>query len=329
MAPVRAHQDGRIGLVLGGGGAIGTAFHAGALAALEHDIGWDARSADVVVGTSAGSLIGALLRMGAPPSDLAALTVGARSLRTPEPVARALAARPSFAPFGLRHVLRPIRLPAPTAVASMVALPVRRGVPGLASLMTLLSDGVEELEPHVQFLDRVTERGWPTGTLLVCATRQRDCRRAVFGGERTPKLSAAVAASCAVPGYFRPVRIDDTAYVDGGAISPTNADVLRRHELDLAVVVSPMTGAGASRWSLSGAVRNFCRRSLDHEVAILERRGIETLVIEPGEESLQWLGTDFMSDEVLPEIVRSAFLDTGAQLAEHHSGGRVAGSAAS
>src|SRR6478672_1884140 len=70
----------RVGLVLGGGGAVGAAYHAGALAALEHDLGWDARNADVILGTSAGSLVGALLRLGVPATDLAALTVGAPAL---------------------------------------------------------------------------------------------------------------------------------------------------------------------------------------------------------------------------------------------------------
>jgi len=67
----------RVGLVLGGGGAVGAAYHAGALAAIEQDLGWDARNAAVIVGTSAGSLVGALLRLGVPATDLAALTVGA------------------------------------------------------------------------------------------------------------------------------------------------------------------------------------------------------------------------------------------------------------
>ena len=62
----------RIGLVLGGGGIAGMAFHAGVLLALHHDLGWDARDADVIVGTSAGSIVGALLRAGVTPEDLAA-----------------------------------------------------------------------------------------------------------------------------------------------------------------------------------------------------------------------------------------------------------------
>ena len=68
----------RIGLVLGAGGEVGYAFHAGVLAALADVSGWDARSAEVIVGTSAGSIAGAVLRAGCSPADLAARVTGDR-----------------------------------------------------------------------------------------------------------------------------------------------------------------------------------------------------------------------------------------------------------
>ena len=67
----------RVGLVLGAGGIVGQAYHAGVLAALEHDYGWDPRSAEVIIGTSAGSITGSLLRSGIHASELAAWTVRA------------------------------------------------------------------------------------------------------------------------------------------------------------------------------------------------------------------------------------------------------------
>ena len=66
-----------IGLVLGAGGVAGGAWHAGVLAAIAEETGWDARSAAVVVGTSAGSITGAALRSGVAPRDLHAMAVGA------------------------------------------------------------------------------------------------------------------------------------------------------------------------------------------------------------------------------------------------------------
>ena len=67
----------RVAVVLGGGGLVGQAYHAGVLAALEHDLHWDPRDADTVVGTSAGALTGVLLRAGVPASELAAWLVEA------------------------------------------------------------------------------------------------------------------------------------------------------------------------------------------------------------------------------------------------------------
>src|SRR6516165_6415165 len=68
--PVERPPMGRIGLVLGAGGVVGHAFHAGALAALADETGWDPRRAEIVVGTSAGSVAGALLRAGFSARDL-------------------------------------------------------------------------------------------------------------------------------------------------------------------------------------------------------------------------------------------------------------------
>src|SRR3954447_25611621 len=67
----------RVGLVLGAGGVAGLSFHAGVLSALEVDLGWDAREAAVIVGTSAGALAGGLLRAGVSATDLAAGIAGA------------------------------------------------------------------------------------------------------------------------------------------------------------------------------------------------------------------------------------------------------------
>ena len=64
-------------MVLGGGGVVGQAYHSAVLAVLQHDHGFDARTADMIVGTSAGSITGTLLRLGVSPRDLAAWTVKA------------------------------------------------------------------------------------------------------------------------------------------------------------------------------------------------------------------------------------------------------------
>ena len=307
----------RVGLVLGGGGAVGAAYHAGALAALEHDLGWDARRADVVVGTSAGSLVGALLRLGVPATDLAALTVGADTQSASDELATWVLDRPSFAPISVGHILHAPRLPRPAMLLGLAKLAARQRVLPVGALSMLLPDGREMLAPHLEFLDSLPRSPLTDQSLLVCAVRRRDWRRTVFDSrDPTVALSAALAASCAVPGYFAGVTINGETYVDGGAISATNADVLRRHDLDLAIVVSPMTGS--ARWpSMSHLVRRLCRRTLDAELRSLRHHGIPTVVIEPGADVTRHMSTDFMSENVSTDIVRSAFLDTGAQIADN------------
>ena len=67
---------------------------------------------------------------------------------------------------------------------------------------------------------------------------------------RTPTLADAVAASCAIPGFYRPVDIGGRRYVDGGVRSASNLDLLAGHELDLVICLNPTsTRAGGARAS--------------------------------------------------------------------------------
>ncbi len=58
-------------LVLGGGGITGIAWELGLLAGLRRD-GVDLGDADLIVGTSAGAFVGALVATGADPTSVAA-----------------------------------------------------------------------------------------------------------------------------------------------------------------------------------------------------------------------------------------------------------------
>src|SRR2546423_13010600 len=66
----------RVGLVLGAGGVMGGAWLTGALEALATETGWDPARAERIVGTSAGSLMGALLASGIPPWFMVAHSAG-------------------------------------------------------------------------------------------------------------------------------------------------------------------------------------------------------------------------------------------------------------
>jgi NTE family protein len=307
-------QDGsvRVGLVLGAGGVTGLAYHAAALAAVERELGWDPRSAEVIVGTSAGAVVAAMLRRGVAASDMAAIAVGDEPASSPPGVARALRDRPDFPPVSMWSlVARPPRLPPLGLLQAWARRPWRLNP--VTAVAGIIPDGTLDLVEHTSALDELLGDRWPDDDLWICAVRQSDLRRVVLGRDADAPLPAAVAASCAIPGYFRPVRIGDDAYVDGGVRSPTNADVLCRTTVDLAVVVSPLSGR-EPRMNLAALIRRHARSRLEGERRRLVAAGIPTVVIEPGPAVVRALGTDFMSDARTSDIVAAALEDTAAQL---------------
>ena len=142
-------------------------------------------------------------------------------------------------------------------------------------------------------------------------------RRVVFGRAGTPAapLHLAVAASCAVPGYFAPVRIGTHTYVDGGAHSPTNAATLRDSGLDLVVVVSPMSGPSGLPADLYGTSRWNATRLARREVRALRSRGTSVVVFRPGEREQSVMGNDFMAGDRVHEVVQASFFEGGAYAA--------------
>ncbi|MGY1634613.1 patatin-like phospholipase family protein [Geodermatophilus sp. SYSU D01186] len=307
----------RVGLVLGAGGVVGQAYHSGVLAVLQHDFGFDARTADVVVGTSAGSITGTLLRLGVSAEDLAAWTVKA-PLSGDEDVLRQMAGTsvPELAPFNPLHLLRrPLRVPGRHMVARALTRPWH--FRPLAAGMSLVAPGRHDVVEQLAALRELEQPGWPQRPLWICAVRRRDGRRVVFGRPGAPEapVHLAVAASCAVPGYFAPVSIDGHAYVDGGVHSPTNAAILRGLGLDLVVVISPMSGPAGLRPDVYAASRRHSARLLRREVGALEATGVQTLVFTPGAAEQEVMGNDMMSRSRLNEVVQQSFLAAGSRAA--------------
>ena len=305
-------------MVLGGGGVVGQAYHSAVLAVLQHDHGFDARTADMIVGTSAGSITGTLLRLGVSPEDLAAWTVKA-PLSGDDDVLRRMSetAVTPLAPFNPLHLLRrPPRLPGPHLAYRALTRPLQ--FRPFAAGMTLLAPGRHDVEEQLAALRELEGVGWPEPDLWVCAVRRRDGRRVVFGRPGSPEvpIHQAVAASCAVPGYFAPVRIGGRSYIDGGVHSPTNAAVLRGAGLGVVVIISPMSGPAGWRPDIHAAGRRHSARLLAREVRALEAEGVRTVVFAPGPDEQEVMGNDMLSRERLPEIIQQAFLAAGAHAAE-------------
>lgn len=299
----------RVALVLGAGGTVGQAYQAGVLAALENDLGWDPRDADVIVGTSAGSITGALLRLGVPAAELAAWAVQAPLRLDRGPVREWLSQdRPEFPAFSPRHWLRPWRPPSPALLARILRRPwsVRPAVVAL----TCAPRGRVDLLVHAEALEDLSV-DWPHD-LRVCAVRRRDGERVVFGAPGSPKaaLAAAVAASCAIPGYFAPVRVGGQEYVDGGVHSPSNADVLCEEDVDLVVAISPLSTSTRAT-ALDAPLRAGAHRRLLRELRRLERRGVTVVRFEPGPRTLSAMGLNMMADDRADTVVQAAFIESG------------------
>jgi NTE family protein len=315
----------RVGLVLGAGGVVGQAYHAGVLAALEHDLGWDPRSAEVIVGTSAGSVTGTLLRLGMKAEDLAAAAVEAplsiHGERLLEPIVQR--ELPELPTMSWGDLLRPWRMPSPALLARMARRPWALR-PGLAA-STLLPSGRIDLGIHTTKLEELAGEHLPE-RLLICAARRDTGARVVFGrpGDPNPTVAQAVAASCAIPGYFKPVVIDGRQYFDGGVHSPTNADILRRFGLDLVLVVSPMSAAGGRARTMDAAFRWSAHRRLQREANRLRAAGTRVVTFEPRGRSLQAMGLQAMATDRADRVVQAALLETGRRSGHDRSASALA-----
>jgi NTE family protein len=282
------------------------------LHALQHDIGWDPNSADVILGTSAGSIVGGLLRAGLTTDDLAAwgASVDARLAGG--------AARATLDQIGAsRHRIAP-SIPWPHGIAATLRRSMLR--PSRARVSTaaisMLPDGWIDAGTDIERVEQLLPE-WPEGSLWVTAVQQSDGRRVVFGRDDidvTP--GRAIAASCAIPGVFTPVTIAGKRYIDGGSYSPTNADLLVHAGVDAALVLSPMSGGPNSlTWRPDRPLRALCSRRLAAECRQLADLGIQIHVVEPDRATLRAMGLNALDRSRASGVVRDSFLAAGAQVA--------------
>jgi NTE family protein len=179
--------------------------------------------------------------------------------------------------------------------------------------VTLLPRGLIEIADRAAHLDSLVGTAWPEG-LWICATRRADGGRVVFGRPGSPPatLASAVLASCAIPAYFAPISIGGVEYFDGGVHSPTNSDALRKFELDVIVVVSPMSADIGRVHGPDAMVRWGAHRRLQREIGKLEAAGSRVIRIEPGPRSRSAMGLWAMAENRSDAVVRAAFSEASA-----------------
>jgi NTE family protein len=312
----------RVGLVLGAGGVMGGAWITGGLKALADETGWDPASADYVVGTSAGSMMSGLLASGIPPWFMVAHSQGESfdGLTGADGRSQESADRAAGATFKLHKGLPPIGPGSPGLIARTIARPHRHRSGAL--LAGWLPRGVISTEPLKDTIRRVVPDGWSEHpNLWIIACDYATGRRVPFGREDAPRadLADAVAASCAIPGFYHPVSIGGRRYVDGGLWSTSNLDVLRNEELDLVICLNPTSSLHPPfAWNpaerVAGAMRTLSGRRLGSEAKTLRGTGTEVVLIQPTTEDLAAMGPNLMATGNRNPVIETAIRTVGEQL---------------
>ncbi len=154
------------------------------------------------------------------------------------------------------------------------------------------------------------ENRWPDKPLWVVATQLSDGKRVVYGRDAHGPIGKCAAASCAIPGYFRPVVINGIKHVDGGMYSACNLDLLAGQELDAVIVSSPMSSHPAFAKTLDLPFRQFLRAQLEREAKKLRSGGTKVIVFAPSREDLPIMGVNPMApgreDAVARQVEQSA-----------------------
>lgn len=323
-------QPSRTALVLGAGGVLGGAWMAGALHGLAEHTRWYPRHADYLVGTSAGSVLAALGGAGVPPWLLipgssnvyyGRIETDGRLQVENDLWGRIVHRRR----LGLPRLL-PGSLPMAWASFRNGRSSFFKGLCGLAPSGFISTDPIKET------VRWVAPQGWVEHAntwIVACDYQTGD--RVVFGRPGAPEvdIAQAVAASCAIPGYYCPEVICGRSYIDGGVHSMTNLDLLLGLGLDLAIVLSPFsTREHFSGWDplnrFTDATRQVFARQLDAEIRLLEAEGTRVLLLEPGPEDLVAIGHNVMDERRRGRVLETATRTTLERLRRRECASMVA-----
>ena len=299
-------------LVLGGGGILGEAWMTAVLAGIEEAGGFDARAAGRFIGTSAGSIVAAALAAG----------VSAHTRLGERGELPAIASDDSDSEPLLSRVLGPVlgiggAIAAPVAALALTSTE-RPGAFARRAALSRAPRGRRSLADLGRSIDR-SGAGWD-GRLMVAAVEIESGRRVVFGGAGAPdvSVSAAVQASCAIPGVFRPVEVDGRTYVDGGAWSPTNMDAVPIRRGESVLCLNP-TGSLPLTGSLTGALGPLSRSITRTEALSLRHRGARVTTVNPDRATAAAMGINLMSPDGRADVT-AAGIEQGRRLVASWAG---------
>ncbi|WP_369235010.1 patatin-like phospholipase family protein [Streptomyces sp. R21] len=266
-------------LVLGGGGLTAYAWQVGVLAGLA-EAGVDLSGADVLAGTSAGSLLAVELATGRAPADLYGDQVSRKRAMLEVDFTLAMTVKYLWAALGSRD---------PQAV-------VKR----LGRLALNMRD-VPETVVFDAMRSQLPVQEWPERPVRLFAVDALTGEAAGFGADSGVDLVRAMAASCALPPLYPPITIGAGRWIDGGARSTTNADLV--DDCRRVVVLAPIPkGPGASP-------------NASHHVASLSAAGARAALLTPDRAARRAFGRNPLDASRIPGAARAG-LRQGAEHAE-------------
>ena len=296
----------RRALVLGCGGVAGGAWSIAALHHLEQQLNWDARDADILIGTSAGAVLATLLGSGVSVAQLLACQQGtSQQCRWDHDhdTGGALPPLPGASLTGARLVLKGLRGEVSPLTAFCGLLP--RGQFNMAPFRRLINDataGADWVAPPATWIMAVDTT---TG------------KRVPFGKGGTPQASIAdaVCASYGVPFWCPPVSLGNRSYIDGGVASPTSADLLVDSAVDEVIILAPMASRQPDKprsplAAIERRVRRYMTGIVDQEVSKLEKAGKRVIRLEPNADDLQAFGFNMMDPTRRRQVLDTALMTT-------------------
>ncbi len=348
MSGNRGSGNGKTALVLAGGGLTGAVYEIGALRAID-DLLVDrtVNDFDIYVGTSAGALVGALLANGLSPDTMLQAMDGSH------PNVRAIQRQDLFNVSRKELLRRGIGLPRKLVNAwshYLRNLDDMNLFDALWSLLDALPSGLCDglaLERYMRMafgrLGCANEFDQLERDLCIIATDLDSGQRVVFGrderGDAT--ISMAVAASTALPILYKPVRIGDKEYVDGGIRGNASLDVAIEHGATLVICINPFVpydnsdhasipfaGTASGHLSEKGmraiasqASRITAHAGLQYHVKQLRRAHpeVDIIVVEPRYDDYEMFFYNIMRYSTRLIVARHGFESVTLDLAEDYA----------
>jgi NTE family protein len=283
-------------LVLGGGGPVGIAWECGLLAGLAQG-GADLGQADRIIGTSAGSFVGAKLALGTAAAELAE-PILAEADRTPTLSAGGGERKPPDLSFLMEKMAE-----AQTSPRNPAEVRAEIGRWALEQ-PTIDEDGF--IASFGRSFASLPDEAWPERGYACTAVDAETGAFQLWTATSGVGVVRAVASSCSVPGVYPPVSLKGRRYIDGGMRSPTNADLATG--FDKVVVVALRLG--------DGGPNDRMRALLDQEVSVLTDGGAKVLILTPDDASQAAFGPNLMDFRRRPDAVRAGLAQGAALAAE-------------